>query len=228
MVLTHMRVALVYHGPQTSVRLDDALALADADVERFHLESGDPVPGPGFDRAILLGGAMGAYDVNLHPWLDGEKEWIRDLVGSGVPVLGLCLGSQLMADALGGKAFRGEQPEASVVPVTLTEAGMADPVVSQTGPLVYAMHQDTFVLPPDAILLAHSDRYPHAFRMGSGLALQFHPDADYDLALAWGKEDAHLLVGAGIDFDEYAQGLTAADSVLDRTSRAIFNTWLQT
>ena len=222
-----MRVALVYHGPQTSIRLDDALALVDADVERFHLESGDPVPGPGFDRAIILGGSMGAYDIDRHPWLDGEKEWIRDLVGSGVPVLGLCLGSQLLADALGGKAFRGDQPEASVVPVTLTAAGMADPVVSQTGPMVYAMHQDTFVLPPDATLLAHSDRYPHAFRLGSGLALQFHPDADLDLALEWAKEDSHLLVGAGIDFDEYARGLIAAEPVLDRTSRAIFNAWLQ-
>ncbi len=99
---------------------------------------------------------------------------------SGVPVLGLCLGSQLMADALGGKAFLGEKPETGVVPVTLTDAGKADPVVSKTGPMVYAQHQDTFVLPPDAVLLAHTDRYPHAFRVGSGLALQFHPDADRD------------------------------------------------
>ena len=223
-----MRVALVYHCPQTTGRLDDTFAQAGAEVERFHLESGDPVPGTGFDRAVILGGAMGAYDVDLHPWLEAEKEWIRDLVGSGVPVLGLCLGSQLMADALGGKAFLGEKPETGVVPVTLTDAGKADPVVSKTGPLVYAQHQDTFVLPPDAVLLAHTDRYPHAFRVGSGLALQFHPDADRDMALAWGKEDGRLLAGAGIDFDEYERGLIAADAELDRDARAIFAAWLQT
>ena len=54
-------------------------------VERFHLESGDPVPGTGFDRAVILGGAMGAYDVDSHPWLEAEKDWIRELVGVGRP-----------------------------------------------------------------------------------------------------------------------------------------------
>ena len=64
---------------------------------------------------------------------------------------------------------------------------------------------------PDATLLAHSDRFPHAFRLGSALALQFHPDADLDLALAWGKEDGSIWHAAGIDYDDYAQGLIAAE-----------------
>jgi len=223
-----MRVALVYHCAQTTHRLDDALDEAGAVVERFHLESGDPVPDNGFDRAVILGGAMGTYDVQLHPWLEDEKAWIRSLVESGVPVLGICLGCQLMADALGGTVYKAELPEASVVPVSLTAAGAADPVVSHTGPMVYSLHQDTFVLPPDATLLAHTDRFPHAFRLGSALALQFHPDADRDQALAWGKEDGSVLGAAGIDYDEYAQALIAAEPQLDRTSRAIFTAWLTT
>lgn len=219
---------MVYHCPQTTHRLDDALDEAGAVVQRFHLEAGDPVPDADFDRAVILGGAMGAYDGHLHPWLEDEKAWIRGLVDSGVPVLGICLGCQLLADALGGRAYRAELPEAGVVPISLTAAGEADPVVSKTGPMVYSLHQDTFVLPPDATLLAHTDRFPHAFSMGSVLALQFHPDADRDQALAWGKEDWSVLGAAGTEYDEYAQSLIAAEPQLDRTSRAIFTAWLQT
>ncbi len=223
-----MRVALVYHCPQTTHRLDDALQANGAVVERFRLDAGDSMPGTDFDRVVILGGAMGAYDVEAHPWLDDEKKWIRNLVEAGIPLLGICLGSQLMADALGGKAYRAGRPEAAVVAISLTEAGLGDPVLSQTGPMVYTLHQDTFALPPGATLLAYTERFPQAFRLGSGLALQFHPDADQDLALAWGREDGSMLEAAGIDYDEYARALIAAEPVLDRSSRAIFAAWLQT
>jgi len=170
---------------------------------------------------------MGAYDVGRYPWLETEKDWIRTLVGSGVPVLGICLGGQLLADALGGKTYLAEQPEAAVVPISLTAAGRADPVVSKTGPTVLALHQDSFTLPPDATLLAHSDRFPHAFRLGPALGLQFHPDADLHQSLGWGKEVGSILGAAGVDYDDYAAGLIRADAQLDRSSRAIFASWLE-
>ena len=219
---------MVFHCPQTTRRIDDALEAASAEVERFHLELGEPLPGPGFDRVLLLGGAMGAYDVDSHPWLEPEKEWLRGLVASEVPVLGICLGSQLLADALGGQVYKVDRPEAGLVSITLTADGEADQLMAQVGPRVYALHQDSFTLPSDATLLAHSDRFPHAFRLGSALALQFHPDADLDLALAWGKEDSSILNAAAVDFDDYAQALTEAEPEVDRASRAIFTTWLRT
>jgi GMP synthase (glutamine-hydrolysing) len=221
-----MRVALVYHCPQTTHRLDDSLAEAGAEVERFHLEAGDPIPGDGFDRVVILGGAMGAYDIVRYPWLEAEKAWILSLVGEGVPVLGICLGSQLIADALGGRAYKADSPEADVIPLELTEAGKADPVASNIGDLVYSLHQDTFTLPPGATLLAQSQRFPHAFRLGSALALQFHPDADRDQGLEWGKEDWSVLGAAGVEYDSYAAALAAAEPELDRSSRAIFRAWL--
>lgn len=219
---------MVYHCPQTTYRLDDALDEAGAVVERFHLESGDAVPGTDFDRAVILGGAMGAYDVHLHPWLEDEKAWIRSLVELGIPVLGICLGCQLLADALGGTAYKASHAEAGLVAISLTAAGREDPVVSKTGPLVYTLHQDTFVVPTDASLLAQTDRFPYAFRLGSALGLQFHPDADRDQALAWGKEEEPFLKAAGVDYDDYAQVLVAAEPQLDRSSRAIFAAWLET
>lgn len=219
---------MVYHCPQTTHRLDDAFDQAGAVVERFHLEEGDPVPGTDFDRAVILGGAMGAYDVERHPWLDDEKSWIRSLVEAGVPVLGICLGCQLIADALGGRAYRAPETEAGLVSISLTVGGRDDPVVSKVGPLVFTLHQDTFDVPPDATLLAHTDRFPYAFRLGSALGLQFHPDADRDQALAWGKEEEPFLKAARVDYDDYAQAVVTAEPHLDRTSRALFAAWLET
>ena len=194
-----MRVALVYHCRQTTRRLDDALAEAGALVERFHLESGDPRARAGLrPRRASWAGAMGAYDVDFHPWLEDEKEWIRGpgrVRGPGsrdLPRVPSC-----WPTLSGGTAFKADRPEVGLVPISLTAGRRrSTPVVSMAGPMVYALHQDSFVLPPDATLLAHTDRFPHAFRSGSVLALQFHPDADLDLALAWGKED-HVDAGGG-------------------------------
>jgi GMP synthase (glutamine-hydrolysing) len=221
-----VRVAVVYHCPQTTDRLDDALGAIGAEITRHRLDLGEPLPEEQ-DRAVVLGGAMGAYDTDEFPWLGEEKAWLASLVESGTPILGICLGAQLLADALGGRAYRAERAEAAVVALELTAAGRAHPVVSEAAAVVYSLHQDTFDLPPAAELLARSGAYPQAFTYASALALQFHPDADLDQALAWGKEDWSLLSKAGVDFDTYAAQLADADEELDRSSRAIFEAWLR-
>lgn len=220
-------MAVIYHCPQTTGRLDDALTEIGAEVTRHRLDDGDRLPDPDYlDRVVVLGGAMGAYDTVEFPWLGQEKAWLAGLIDSGLPVLGICLGAQLLADALGGRAYRAERAEAAVVELELTVAGSAHPVVSLAGPLVFSLHQDTFDLPPGAELLARSGPYPQAFSYASALALQFHPDADLDQALAWGKEDWSLLSKARVDFDTYGAQLAGADHQLDQSSRAIFREWL--
>ncbi len=223
-----MRVSVVYHCEQTTGRLDDELARIGAAVARIYLHQGDEVPtSESFDRVVTLGGEMGAYEDNLHTWMQAEKEWLAGLVAEGLPVLGVCLGSQLLAAALGGTAFPAQRPEADVVDLVLTEEGQADPSIQALGSRVFSLHQDTFHLPPGATLLARSAMFPQAFRLGSALAVQFHPDADLDLAKRWGKEDWSLLPKAGIDYDSYSQHLEEADRELDSTSRAFFRSWLE-
>lgn len=225
---TGMRVGLVYHCPQTTGRLDDALSEVGATVERHYFDQADPVPDDlTYDRVVVLGGAMGAYDADRFGWLAAEKQWLSSLVAADVPVLGICLGAQLLADALGGRAYKAESPEAGVVRLRLSDEGRRHPVVSLAQPSVFSLHQDTFSLPPDATLLASTDRFPQAFMVGSALALQFHPDADSEQALSWGKEDWSILGAAGLTLDEYSTQLEVAEPALDRSSREIFRAWLR-
>lgn len=223
-----MRVGVIYHSPQMRNRLDDVLAEVGAAVSRHSLDQGDAVPADEtYDRVVVLGGPMGAYDSDRFPWLEPEKRWLAELVKAGVPVLGICLGAQLLADSLGGRAYKASMPEAGVFPVKLSAVGHRDPIVSLAPPAVLSLHQDTFDIPEGAELLARTDRFPQAFRVGSALGLQFHPDADLERALAWGKADSSKLEGAGVGFDDYAAQLKAADAHLDRSSREIFRAWLR-
>lgn len=180
-----------------------------------------------FDRVVTLGGEMGAYQDDLHAWMPAEKKWLAGLVADDVPVLGVCLGSQLLAAALGGTAFPAKHPEADVIDLILTEEGEEDSAMQPLGRRVFSLHQDTFNPPPGSTLLARSSLYPQAFRLGSALAVQFHPDADLDLAKRWGKEDWSLLPKAGVDYDTYSQHLDEADGELDTRSRAFFRSWLE-
>jgi GMP synthase (glutamine-hydrolysing) len=146
----------------------------------------EPYPDPSdVQGLIILGGTMGAYEDHLYAWMPTEKAFIKAVIESGKPVLGICLGSQLLANVLGAKVFKHKHPEIGWHKVYLTEKGLDSPFFKGCEPVMKTMHWhgDTFELPLGADWLAFSEATPHqAFSFGANvLALQFHPEFDGEL-----------------------------------------------
>ena len=135
---------------------------------------------------VVMGGPMAAYELEAHPYLRGELDLLRTALDRGLPVLGVCLGAQLLAVAAGGSVMPGGVEEIGLGEVGLTEEGHRDPVLGGVGsPLpVLHWHSDTFRPPPGAPLLAESSVYPaQALRVGRrAYGLQFHLELDRRLA----------------------------------------------
>jgi GMP synthase-like glutamine amidotransferase len=138
---------------------------------------------------IVMGGPMGAYETERHPYLEAECNLITEMIAHGRPVLGICLGAQLLARSLGARVFPGGSPEIGFGSVRLTSGAENDPVFAASGPEIPAFHwhSDTFTLPAGATLLATNAAYAHqAFRVGRhGYGLQFHVEADDETWSAW-------------------------------------------
>ncbi|NEX21232.1 type 1 glutamine amidotransferase [Thiorhodococcus mannitoliphagus] len=131
-----------------------------------------------FDWLVVMGGPMGVYDQAEHPWLEPEKAFIAETIAAGKRVVGVCLGSQLIAEVLGGRVYRNPRKEIGWLPITLTDAGRASSV---TGVLpetldVFHWHGDTFELPEGAVHLARSAACEHQIFLYDNrvLALQCH------------------------------------------------------
>ena len=143
----------------------------------------------GYDGLIVLGGPMNVGHVKAHPHLAHEREAIAEAIHLGVPVLGICLGSQLVAAALGAAVYAAPEKEIGWYPVELLPAAKADPVL---GPFaetetVFQWHGDTFDLPDGACELVRSaSGGTHAFRYGTNVyALQFHLEVDAAMIERW-------------------------------------------
>ncbi|MBA2934210.1 glutamine amidotransferase [Sphingomonas sp. CGMCC 1.13654] len=151
------------------------------------------------DLLILLGGSMGVYERAANPWIDGELARIAMRIAAGGPTLGVCLGAQLIAAALGAEVKPGPIREVGFAPVTLTGAGKASPLAALTGVPILHWHGDGFTVPEGATLLAETAHFPQAFALGDTvLALQCHPEmgAPDDGIDIWLAEDADYVIGA--------------------------------
>jgi GMP synthase (glutamine-hydrolysing) len=173
--------------------LAEVMADAGAAARTVRLDLGDLLPAPAeATGVVVMGGPMGVHDTATYPWLKSERRWLATAVGAGLPVLGVCLGAQLLASALGAAVTTGGELEVGVGLVTLVDDGPADPVLGPEGhdlPVVH-WHTDTFAIPDGAVRLAASDRYENqAFRYGERVyGLQFHLEVDDEVAAGWAPD----------------------------------------
>ncbi len=132
------------------------------------------------DLLVVLGGPVGAYEGDLYPILEEELGVLRCRLAAGAPTLGICLGAQLMARALGAHVAPSSAKEIGWAPVNLTEAGRIGPLRHLDGVQMLHWHGDVFDLPPAAECLASTTLCPNqAFALGrTALGFQFHPEAD--------------------------------------------------
>lgn len=187
-----MRVHVVQH-----VSFEGPAGIAAWARERGHdltitLASDTSCPGPdAYDLLVVMGGPMGVRDVDLHPWLAAEKDAIRSAIDAGKLVLGVCLGAQLVAHAMGAGVRRNPEPEIGWFPVTLTSGGVASRVFGMLPAAFTAghWHGDTFDIPVEATRTASSEACVNqAFEAHEGrvIGLQFH--------LEWDREALTTLV----------------------------------
>ena len=179
---------VIEHAAERAAGVADYLTRLGLSFDRLRVYAGDSLPLPdaafasGWGQIIILsGGPMSPHDLDNYPFLRAEADFLRQALDLKTPILGLCLGHQLLADILGGEVEDGQQ-EVGWLPVQLNEAGTKDPlfdgVPQEFSPFHYHIEQ-AVTLPPEATVLASSPLCPvQAFRYGQSpvWGVQFHPE----------------------------------------------------
>jgi GMP synthase-like glutamine amidotransferase len=169
--------------------LAEVLEAAGAAVETVHLHRGERLPAPdALEAAVVLGGPMNVYEEPIHPFLRDEDRFLREAAEHGLPVLGICLGAQLIAKAAGAAVRKNRVKEVGWYTVSLTEDGVRDPLFRELPPslTVLQWHEDTFDVPAAGTLLATGKEcLNQAFRVGNSWGLQFHLEADRPMLREW-------------------------------------------
>ncbi|HEY5975254.1 MAG TPA: type 1 glutamine amidotransferase [Geobacteraceae bacterium] len=189
--------------------------------------AGEPLPDPVACRAVVvLGGAMGVHDTADYPFLADVKEFIRAVVARQIPFLGICLGGQLLAESLEGSVTSCCWGEQGTLPVTLTQAGVVDPLFAGIPDqfTTFQWHNDCFTPPAGALLLARSSACPHqAFRLGTNAyGLQFHPEVNEAIVALWSRETPATAAQSA----RYVADFTAAAADYDRAATHILDNFL--
>lgn len=160
--------------------------------DAVELDEGDAIPSfDGYDALMVFGGPMDVWQEDEHPWLVAEKDAIRRWMAAGKPYFGVCLGHQLLADALGGKVGLMARPEVGVMEVGLTAAGRASPLFQGLRPRFPALqwHGAAILkLPEGAVVLAENDHCPiQAIQMGErAFGIQYHVELTDKTVPEWG------------------------------------------
>jgi GMP synthase (glutamine-hydrolysing) len=177
-----VRILSVVHGPEARAELfAPVVEQAGHELDEWSFSWGRRPPRPldAYDAYLVFGGAMHPDQDALHSWLPEELAWLQRLLAEQRPVLGVCLGVQLLARAAGAQVRRLSEPEIGWIEVELDDAGIADPVLGSLPRRFPGLvwHHYTYDLPDGAIELARTARTTQAFRLGEACwGVQFHPE----------------------------------------------------
>ena len=224
-------VAIQHNDCETLGTIADALSAGGISFEYVRTFERQSVP-KGMKEAsglIVLGGPMGVYEQDRHPFLRQEIHLIEQALKENKPVLGICLGSQLLAATLGAEVTKGKKKEIGWHPVTLTEAAMSDPLWAGVEPsfTAYHWHGDIFDLPLGAVSLASSDLTPcQAFRYDRhAYGILFHMEITEGIIRDMVKTFADELREAGIDGREIVKKAKDHLPRLQSIGGLVFQRW---
>jgi GMP synthase (glutamine-hydrolysing) len=230
-----VRVLSVTHGPSVPGGVfEEAVEASGHTLERWEVpDGGTPDRADRYDAVMVFGGSMHPDQDDRFRWLGSEEEFLGEVLAAGVPVLGVCLGAQMLARAAGASVHPASAPEIGWYDVSLTPDGTSDPVL-RVLPLratVFQWHHYTFDVPHGGVELARSDVCTQAFRLDGRRAwgIQFHAEVTLPMLSSWVDDDpdelpmtaADLLAQSeGVIGRSNAQGRWLADAFLRQASTA--------
>ena len=212
-----MRVLGVRHpGGGTCGLLAERCEAGGHELAEWIPGAGEPLPAPPaeFDAIAVFGGGMNVRDTDRLPWMRAEVELLRDALQLDVPVLGVCLGAQLLATAAGAEIRRSPSPEIGWFDVARCFEGERDPIFAGLPArfLAYEWHSYAFALPAGSVELARSAACPQAFRLGeTAWGVQFHPEVVPEIVREWALDYESDPDAIAMGFDPPAHIAEAAE-----------------
>jgi len=224
-----MRVLSVTHGPTVPGGVfDEVVEATGHELERWSVPlGGAPQPPGSYDAVMVFGGSMHPDQDEHFGWLEREADFLRGALEEEVPVIGVCLGAQLLARAAGAWVGPARAPEIGWLEVELTPDGRSDPVLGVLPPRTDAFqwHRYTFGIPNGGMELARSDVCTQAFRLGRhAWGIQFHAEVTQPMVEAWAAEDSDDLP---VPVDDFLAETTSRIGAWNEQGRQLCTAFLE-
>jgi GMP synthase (glutamine-hydrolysing) len=231
-----VRVLAIQHEDDTGPGyIGERIRALGARLDVVHPYLGDPIPdaADGYAGLVVLGGTPGPYEDTTAPWLPDVRRLIGWALTEELPLLGICLGGELLAAVAGGKVDRIDgPPEIGLHRLHPTDAAGTDPLFAglpDAAPAVEWHWEEIVELPPGSVTLCGSERFPNqAFRVGPvAWGTQFHPEVLTDEAAAWARSSAADLDAIGLTVEGVSAEIEASEPELRRVWGEVAARWMR-